>query len=183
MAGLLLLAGGGFLDAFLDLCAYGFRPESPTRCSVSSTIVGFLPSCRLGLPRAASGRRKRQLWAARWAEAPEPDPLRRRGNLVRCVGEEGDSVALSRCEKNGHRKTISIRRKFHQTRGRTNESVPEVSRPSGRTDRFISERWTCLAVFSGSSVPFSGGSVPFSAPRGPPAAERLARIVVLCVPN
>ena len=78
-------------------------------------------------------------------------------NLVHYVGERGRFVALS-CRKNRrHRKSTAVGYKMYFG----GESSPAVSESR--------------AYF----LVLSGGSVPFLSSVGPPAAERLARIVVL----
>lgn len=80
-------------------------------------------------------------------------------------------MALPHRKKSGHRKAIADGHK----------SGPEVENPPRRTDRSIPQSWTYSVVFSGAPVPFLSPKV--LSPKGPPAAERLARIVVLWAPN
>ncbi len=80
---------------------------------------------------------------------------------VHYVGEKDRFVTLSSRKKGGHRKSTPVGHRMYFG----GEPSPAVS--ESRTYSFV----------------FSGGSVPFLAPKGPPAAERLARTVVLCAPN
>ncbi|MCS3826833.1 hypothetical protein GGP85_002293 [Salinibacter ruber] len=65
--------------AFRVQCASRFGPELPTRCFVSSTIVGFLLNRRLGLRRSPQAA----FWAAQPASVPAQRPLPRRKRGLR----------------------------------------------------------------------------------------------------
>jgi len=77
------------------------------------------------------------------------------------VGEKGRFVALPGRKKSGHRKSVAISHKMDFG----GEPSPAVSESRAY------------------SVVFSAGPVPFLSSVGPPAAERLARIVVLSTLN
>ncbi len=130
-----------------------FGPESPTRCPASNTTFGSLSNHRLGPPRAASGR-----------------------FLGRPVGLGTRTWSITSVKKTDSWRCPAVRT------AAIGSPLPSVTRwilvenPPCRTDRFIPESRTHVLVFS-------GGSVPFLTPKGPPAADRLARIVVLCAPN
>ena len=82
-------------------------------------------------------------------------------HCVHNVGEKGRSMALPRRKDRGHGQSIPVSDKMDFG------GEPSASVPKSRAYSLV----------------FSGGSIPFLSSAGPPAADRLARIVVLSTLN